>query len=100
MLAPDPAPVGYAEVPDRPLTPPLPRRTISAHVEVSVREGEIVKGFMYTLFVGIPFCCVMCAIGLLALCTIIGIPVGLAFIAVGMKKVTMKGVQRVEILER
>lgn len=47
------------------------------------------KGLLYTLFVGIPFCCFMCAIGLMLVFTVIGAPLGLALIAVGMKKVTM-----------
>mgnify|MGYP001609863006 CR=1 FL=1 len=47
------------------------------------------RGFAYTVFVGLPFCAFMCAIGLILICTVIGAPVGLALIAVGMKKVTM-----------
>lgn len=39
----------------------------------------------YTLFVGIPLCLVAVTFGLLACLTIVGIPIGITLIALGVK---------------
>ena len=57
------------------------------------------RGFAYTLFVGLPFCAFMCALGLMLIFTVIGAPIGLALIAIGMKKVTTAP-RYIERLER
>lgn len=46
-------------------------------------------GVLYTLFVGIPFCIAMCAVGTVLCVTIIGIPLGLTCFALGMKALTL-----------
>jgi uncharacterized membrane protein YccF (DUF307 family) len=40
-------------------------------------------GFFYTLFIGIPYCLAMVTLGLLLCATVIGIPLGLTWIALG-----------------
>jgi uncharacterized membrane protein YccF (DUF307 family) len=46
-------------------------------------------GFLYTLFVGIPYCVAMITLGLLLCATVIGIPIGLTCIALGIKGLTI-----------
>ena len=40
---------------------------------------------LYTLFVGMPLCLVAVAFGLLACMTIVGLPIGITLIAMGIK---------------
>jgi len=47
-------------------------------------------GVIYTLFIGIPYCLIMCTFGLLLVCTVIGAPVGLTMIALGFKGLTIQ----------
>lgn len=53
------------------------------------------KGFAYTLFIGIPICIGCCTFGLLLVCTVIGAPVGLTLIALGFKSLTLQPRPRV-----
>jgi uncharacterized membrane protein YccF (DUF307 family) len=46
-------------------------------------------GLVYTLFIGIPLCVMLVAVGLILCVTIIGIPLGLTLIAVGFKYVSL-----------
>jgi uncharacterized membrane protein YccF (DUF307 family) len=44
-----------------------------------------VKGILYLLCIGIPMCFFMMCAGVIFCCTIIGIPIGLTFFAMGVK---------------
>jgi uncharacterized membrane protein YccF (DUF307 family) len=46
-------------------------------------------GLAYTVFVGFPLCVMFIVVGLLLMATIIGIPLGLAVMALGFKYVTL-----------
>jgi uncharacterized membrane protein YccF (DUF307 family) len=46
-------------------------------------------GLMYTLFIGIPLCITLVAVGVILCATIVGIPVGITLIAVGFKYLTL-----------
>lgn len=57
-------------------------------------------GLIYTLVIGIPACIVLCAAGLLLICTVIGAPVGLTLIALGFKSLAMQKRPRVVVQRR
>jgi uncharacterized membrane protein YccF (DUF307 family) len=46
-------------------------------------------GLVYTLFIGIPLCVTLMAVGLIVCATIIGIPIGVTLMAVGFKYLTL-----------
>jgi uncharacterized membrane protein YccF (DUF307 family) len=46
-------------------------------------------GILYTLLIGVPYCVVMVSVGLLLCATIVGIPLGLTCIALGVKGLTI-----------
>jgi len=46
-------------------------------------------GLIYTLVIGIPLCAMLVTAGLIFCATIIGIPIGLTFIALGFKYLTL-----------
>lgn len=48
-------------------------------------------GLAYTVFIGLPLCVALVTAGLLLCATILGIPVGIAFMAIGFKYVTLPG---------
>lgn len=48
-------------------------------------------GLLYTVFIGIPLCVVLVAVGLLFCITVIGLPIGLTLIALGFKYLTCDG---------
>lgn len=47
------------------------------------------SGFIYTLFVGIPLCVGLMAVGVVLCVTVIGIPLGLTCFALGAKVITL-----------
>lgn len=46
-------------------------------------------GLLYTLFIGIPCCVMLMAIGVALCVTVIGIPLGLTCFALGVKVITL-----------
>jgi len=51
--------------------------------------AENVANLVYTLFVGIPACVMLMAVGTILCLTVIGIPLGLTCFALGFKVVTL-----------
>lgn len=47
------------------------------------------KGLLYTLLIGAPFCVLMFTIGILLICTVVLAPVGMTCIALGVKCLTL-----------
>lgn len=47
------------------------------------------KGLLYTLIVGLPFCFACMTFGVLLCATVIGIPAGLTLMALGFKTLTL-----------
>ena len=46
-------------------------------------------GLFYTLFIGVPLCVVLVAVGLFLCVTVIGLPIGLTLIALGFRYLTL-----------
>ena len=67
------------------------RRTRAADADPPAerRAAETVANLVYTLFVGIPACVMLMAVGTILCLTVIGIPLGLTCFALGFKVVTL-----------
>jgi uncharacterized membrane protein YccF (DUF307 family) len=53
--------------------------------------------FLYTLFVGIPLCLIACTFGVFLCFTIVGLPLGITMIAMGIKALSYPQPTRYEI---
>jgi Inner membrane component domain len=70
----------------------MPRRGTPGAARLSRRDELRCSpvGFLYTLVIGIPYCLVMVTVGLILCVTLIGAPLGIVFIALGVKGLTIQ----------
>jgi uncharacterized membrane protein YccF (DUF307 family) len=62
-----------------------------------VCHPQAVAPILYTLFVGIPLCLIAVTFGLLACLTIVGIPLGITLIALGVKALSYPAPTRYDV---
>ena len=78
--------------------PPRHRRVSAVDCRREAGENRAdVMPLLYTLFVGIPLCLVAVTFGLLACLTIVGIPIGISLIALGVKALSYPAPTRYQV---